>query len=113
MNLSPRWTDFFSERGIEAVHWKNIGAANASDSEIINYTGVNGFTILSHDLDFGAILAVSSMSKPSIIQLRTTDISPENSFDLVYYTIKKLHDDIEKGAIVTINNKKIRLHYLS
>ena len=112
MNLSPRWVDFFAERNMEAVHWKSIGAVNASDAEIMNYAGINDFVILTHDLDFGAILAVSSMKKPSVIQLRTSDISPENSVDLVVRLIQDLCDDIERGAIVTIDNKKVRLHNL-
>jgi predicted nuclease of predicted toxin-antitoxin system len=113
MNLSPRWVNFFTNSRIESIHWKSIGAVNASDSEIMDYARSHDYVIITHDLDFGAILTVSCMSKPSVIQLRTIDISPESSAGIVIPAIQKLRDDLEKGAIITIDNKKIRLHSLS
>ena len=113
MNLSPRWVHFFSGQGIEVIHWSNIGAANANDTEIMGYAKTHDYVILTHDLDFGAILAISGMNKPSVIQLRTNDISPDCSVDLVVKAINELYEDIEKGAIITIDNKKVRLHSLS
>ena len=104
--------DFFEDRGIEAIHWAAIGAGNAPDTEIMAYAGIHDYVILTHDLDFGAILAVSCMNKPSIVQLRTSDISPDNSADLVIRAIQKLSGDIEKGAVVTVDNTKIRSHIL-
>ena len=112
MNLSPRWVNSLTNIGIEAAHWINIGAANAPDTVIMEYAKVNDFSILTHDLDFSAILAVSRTNKPSVIQLRTSNISPESSADLVIRTIRKLSSDIEKGAIVTVDDNKIRLHFL-
>jgi predicted nuclease of predicted toxin-antitoxin system len=35
MNLTPRWADALSRRGIETVHWSDLGAAYAPDTEII------------------------------------------------------------------------------
>jgi predicted nuclease of predicted toxin-antitoxin system len=112
MNLSPRWVDFFAMQNIEAVHWMTIGAANASDTEIMAYAGDHDYIIFTHDLDFGAILAVSLISKPSVIQLRTSDISPDGSSGLVIKAIRNLQEDLENGAIMTIDNNKIRLHNL-
>ncbi|MDR1307614.1 MAG: DUF5615 family PIN-like protein [Treponema sp.] len=34
MNLSPRWVDFLSGNGIEAVHWSSIGPPDAPDTGI-------------------------------------------------------------------------------
>ena len=33
--------------------------------------------LLTHDLDFGAILAASGDLKPSVLQLRSQDVTPE------------------------------------
>ena len=33
MNLSPGWVSFLAEAGFEAVHWSDVGAGNAPDSE--------------------------------------------------------------------------------
>jgi predicted nuclease of predicted toxin-antitoxin system len=77
MNLSPRWAAFLSEQGIDAVHWSTVGAGNALDAEIMTYARANEFVVITHDLDFGAILAATQGAKPSVIQIRAEDVSPE------------------------------------
>jgi len=37
VNLAVRWANMLSERGIEAVHWSTVGAANAQDIDIMSY----------------------------------------------------------------------------
>jgi predicted nuclease of predicted toxin-antitoxin system len=64
MNLSPGWAGFLTGNGIEAVHWSFIGSPDAPDSEIITYAKTFGFTVLTNDLDFGYILALTQDKKP-------------------------------------------------
>ena len=112
MNLSPKWVEIFLAHNIEAVHWSNIGAADASDEEIIIYAQNNGYAVFTHDLDFSTILAITHSDKPSVIQIRTGDISPLNSAQLVINAIQIASLDIEKGALVTIDLNKTRLRIL-
>jgi predicted nuclease of predicted toxin-antitoxin system len=112
MNLSPKWVDVFSSHGIEAVHWSGVGAVNAADSEIMEYAHIHGFTILTHDLDFSAMLAVNRLKRPSLIQLRTGDISPDSAASLVINAIRQTASEIEDGAILSIELNKARLRIL-
>lgn len=64
MNLSPRWVGVLSDAGIEAAHWSALGANNAPDSEIMAYARLNNYVVLTHDLDFSAILAATHGEKP-------------------------------------------------
>ena len=67
MNLSPRWAAVLAGAGIEATHWSTLGAHDARDSAIMTYASVNDYVVLTHDLDFSAILAATrslSLSKP-------------------------------------------------
>ena len=59
MNLSPRWVGVLNEGGIEATHWSTLGAHNATDLEIMAYAAKHDYVVLTHDLDFGAILAAT------------------------------------------------------
>ena len=54
-----------------------IGAGNAPDAEILGYAAANDLVVITHDLDFGAILAVARGPKPSVVQIRGGAISPE------------------------------------
>jgi len=112
MNLSPKWTVVFNSFGIDAIHWSTVGATNASDFEIMEYAYVHGYTILTHDLDFTAMLAANRRKKPSLIQLRTGDINPDSAASLVISTIRQATVEIEQGAILTIELNKSRLRIL-
>ena len=59
VNISPRWRDTLVLAGFDAWHWSSFGAGNATDIEIMSFAAANDFVVVTHDLDFGAILAVS------------------------------------------------------
>src|SRR5207253_324838 len=59
MNLSPRWASFLAASRIESTHWSLVGAVTATDVEIMEYAREHGYIVLTHDLDFSAILAVT------------------------------------------------------
>jgi uncharacterized protein (DUF433 family) len=59
MNLSPRWGLSLVNAGWQAKHWSEIGKVSASDSEILAYAAANDYVVLTHDLDFGSILAIT------------------------------------------------------
>ncbi len=66
MNLSPRWIPLLRDAGWEAVHWSDVGKAEAGDAEIMAYAAAHDYVVVTHDLDFGAILAVTHGKKPSV-----------------------------------------------
>lgn len=75
MNLSPRWVGVLADAGFEAAHWSTLGAKNAPDSEIMAYASAHNYVVLTHDLDFSAILAATHGEKPSVVQIRAEDVS--------------------------------------
>ena len=77
MNLSPTWIAALSNAGFQAVHWSTVGRTDASDVEFMNFAAENGHVVLTHDLDFGAILAATHGKKPSVVQIRSDDVSPD------------------------------------
>ena len=57
MNLSPALVQKLSSLTHTSIHWSEVGDARASDREIMAWAAENGYTVLTHDLDFGALLA--------------------------------------------------------
>ena len=112
MNLSPLWAGFLTGDGIEAVHWTVIGSPDAPDSEIMAYAKAYDFTVLTNDLDFGYILAITRDKKPSVIQLRTGALGHNRIGAVVLSAIKLLSADIDKGALITIDPRKTRVTLL-
>jgi len=112
MNLSPKWVEYLIKNGIDAVHWSSIDYPDATDEKIVSYAIEYGFTILTNDLDFGFILAITHNKKPSVIQIRSDVLAPDIIGSIVSSAIKQLADDINNGAIVTIDPRKTRISLL-
>jgi predicted nuclease of predicted toxin-antitoxin system len=112
VNLSPKWTGFLNRNNIEAVHWSSIGPPDASDYEIMTYAKAHSFTVLTNDLDFGFILAITQGKKPSVIQTRTGALRPDMIGDIVVNALNLLAAEIENGALVTIDQFKTRVTML-
>ena len=112
MNLSPRWMAILGNADIAAIHWSQIGAPAAPDRVIMDYARKHGCIVLTHDLDFSAILAATSGAKPSVIQLRASDIRPETMAPQVIAALRQLSTELEAGALITLTSTKSRLRLL-
>ncbi len=112
MNLSPRWIGLLTDAGIEAVHWSTRGAQNAPDSEIMVYARATGCVVLTHDLDFGAMLAATQGEKPSVVQIRAEDVSPDAIGTQVITALRQMALELEAGALLTIDPNRARLRLL-
>ena len=77
INLSPQWVGYLTEAGFDATHWSSLGSRDASDLIITAHARAHDTIILTHDLDFGSILAATHGDKPSVVQLRAHDVRPE------------------------------------
>lgn len=112
MNLSPRWVKLLNDAGVEAVHWSVIGKINAPDSEIMAYATTNDYVVLTHDLDFGSILAVTHGEKPSVVQIRAEDVSPDVIGIQVVTALRQMESELDAGALLTIDVNRTRLRLL-
>jgi predicted nuclease of predicted toxin-antitoxin system len=112
MNLSPRWATELRSQGLESIHWQNIGAANASDEEVLAWCAAHGHVLFTHDLDFGAILAASKGLNPSVVQLRAESVLPEAFLQHVMDALRQAESDLTQGALVTIEPARHRVRLL-
>lgn len=112
MNLPPRWVQFLAAEGFKCVHWSDVGTPTAKDSQIMAYARENGFIVFTHDLDFGALLAASHATGPSVIQVRTQNIVPEVIGTLVLNAIRKFEKELLQGALITIDPYRSRVRIL-
>lgn len=112
MNLSPRWVSMLVDAGFEAVHWSTVGRNNAPDTEIMAFAKTNGHVVLTHDLGFGAILAATHGDKPSVVQIRSEDVSPDVIGKVVIVALKQMTAELEEGALLSLDPNRLRLRVL-
>ena len=112
MNLSPDWTRFLSGAGIESVHWSAIGAATTPDTEIMAYASAHGYVVMTQDLDFGTILAITKVQKPSVVRIRSEYLAPNSIGKLILSALVKGESERAAGALLSIDSKRTRMRLL-
>lgn len=112
MNLPPRWVGTLSKRGIEAIHWIECGDPTASDVTVMKFASNHNMIVISHDLDFSAILASSGARGPSVIQLRTMDISDETCIPILASAIHECNNELLTGSILSLDTYHRRVRIL-
>lgn len=112
MNLSPRWIGMLADAGIEAVHWSTLGPHDATDAEIMDYATASGCVVLTHDLDFGAILAATQGRKPSVVQIRAEDVNPDVIGERIVVALRQMAIELDARALLTIDPGRARLRVL-
>ncbi|MBI4519071.1 MAG: DUF5615 family PIN-like protein [Deltaproteobacteria bacterium] len=112
MNLTPLWAEVFQRHGWEAIHWSAVGDPRAPDRTIMEWARANGYVVFTHDLDFGAILAVTGAHGPSVIQVRAQDVTPQHLEEIVTGALHQHASLLESGALITIDQARARSRIL-
>jgi predicted nuclease of predicted toxin-antitoxin system len=98
--------------GFEALHGSDVGPLDAPDAESMSFARKGDLVVLTHDLDFGAILAVTKGAKPSVLQRRAGDVSPEVAAAVVIAAPNAASADLERGALLTVDAARARIRLL-
>jgi len=112
MNLSPAWVPALASHGISADHWSSVGDGRAPDRVVLEWAHDNGYVVFTNDLDFGAILAATRATAPSVVQVRTQDVTPEHLGDLVVRSLRQHEAILQQGALITIDEGRLRSRIL-
>lgn len=92
MNLSPLWVGFLTAHDLDAVHWSNVGDAKAPDTVLMDWARTNGHLVLTHDLDFSALIALAGLRGPSVVHVRSHGILPAQIGDTVVEVLRTHHE---------------------
>ena len=112
MNLSPAWVQTLNTAGFEAVHWSSIGRPDATDQVLFAWARENGHAVFTHDLDFGAMLALTGATSPSVFQIRTEDVSPEALGVRAVAALRRFSDELAAGALIVVDEGRDRVRVL-
>ena len=112
MNLSTEWIPLLKAAGHEAVHWSEVGDPRAPDTELMAWASSRGYTVFTHDLDFGTMLALSGADGPSVLQVRCLNVLPEAIGPLVLNLLGSYSDELEQGALIVADERRQRVRIL-
>lgn len=98
--------------GWSASHWSTVGRLDASNREILSWAQTNDQVLFTHDLDLGAILAISKGDSPSVIQVRTQSLTPAHLAPLVLRVLDQFRAVLIAGALISVVETSARARVL-
>ena len=112
MGLAQSTVSFLRAQGHDAVHLRDQGLQRIEDQEIVDKALVESRVILTHDLDFGRIVATSHASMPSVITFRLDDMRYTQINKYLTTVLDRFAEQIEMGALVSVTDGGIRMRPL-
>ena len=90
----------------------SVLAPTSSDNEIVARAIELRRAVLTQDLDFSEIVALSGRTAPSIAQLRLSDSTVDNVNRKLELALLMLENDVVAGVIASIGDFRIRVRSL-
>ncbi|MFO7692680.1 MAG: DUF5615 family PIN-like protein [Vicinamibacterales bacterium] len=112
MNLSPDLAPAIAAHGHDVVHWVHVGDPGAPDESVLAWARAHGRVLVTHDLDFSAILATTEADGPSVVQVRQHDLLSDEIVRAITAAIRIAANALEAGAIVTLHEERSRIRIL-
>ena len=112
MNVPRSLCRTLTEKGFECRHAGDIGLSESDDVDIIKEAKKNEEVIVTHDLDYGHLLAFSGDPNPSVIIFPLRNSHPENLFSRLMGTRSEIEQPLKEGAIVVLEDATLRIREL-
>jgi len=111
--LSPKVAAGLRTAGYDAVHVRERGLGASSDERVLQLATEEARVVISADTDFGSLLALRSVSAPSVLLVRgQTHRRAADLVRLLLQVLPLLATDFEKGAVATMRGDRVRVRTL-
>ncbi len=112
MNLPRELGRRLAGAGHQCRHAGDVGLSRAGDREIVEVAREAGEAILTHDLDYGNLLAFSGAPGPSVVTFRLRKARAAALAAALIAAWEQVGEPIEGGAIVVIGDATVRVRRL-
>jgi predicted nuclease of predicted toxin-antitoxin system len=112
MGLSRRTAELLRDHGHDAIHLRDQGLQRLSDERIVEKAIDERRVVLTHDLDFGRIVALSQGRLPSVITFRLTDMRTAEVNRRLEDVLSRFASMLEEGALISVTDNAVRVRRL-
>jgi predicted nuclease of predicted toxin-antitoxin system len=105
---------FLSDMGvsIRVVHLREQGLQRLPNGEIFEKASAEGRVVLTFDLDFGEIVALSRGTRTSVVVFRLRNARSDHVIARLQHVLDESSDALAKGAIVIVEDGRHRVRLL-
>ena len=112
VGISPALRRLLEAEGHEIRYLPNHFSNRTPDSGILEIALEAGEVIITHDLDFGKLLAFSQQKLPSVILFRIHHINAKIFHLLILECWEHIAEPLNIGALVVIESGSVRVRTL-
>lgn len=112
MNISPKTVRLLREQGWDILRVSEVLPASAKDLEVLAFARQERRVVITQDLDFSVLLALSGCSHPSLVTLRLPFPEPETVIRRLLEVIPQVESFLLRGCAVTVEESAIRIRRL-
>ncbi len=112
MGVALRIVEWLRSEGHDAVHLREEGLQRMANGAIFDKATAEGRTVLTFDLDFGEIIALSRGRRVSVILFRLHNTRTPHVIDRLRTVLKDSGEVLEHGAIVVVEESRHRIRRL-
>lgn len=112
VHISPITVQHLNELGHDAIRATAVLRSNAPDHEIVAWAAANERVVITQDLGFAGILALTGATHPSIVTLRLSDSRVETVNRILETVLPGLEEPVVAGAVITVGDRQVRIRYL-
>ncbi len=112
MGISPDVVVWLRSEGHDADHLAERRLYRSSDPDILVLAEGENRIILTQDLDFGDLLAISRSVLPSVITFRLANMRPSNVIAHLRLALGRHETALIDGAIISVTERRIRVRRL-
>lgn len=112
MGVSQGVTSWLREQNRDVVHLREVGLERLPDEEIFQKAIHEQRVILTFDLDFGEILALSGGKIVSIIVFRLNNTRTPFVIQRLDTVLLDVENDLHEGAIIVVEDGRYRIRKL-
>ena len=109
MPVSPVLLDILQAYGHSGVHAYQIGQSRASDEELLRIARQEDRIVITADLDFPQLLALSHADGPGIILFRGGNYSDAEMCDLLEQVLQTVPPTTLERSICVVDKRRIRV----
>src|SRR5215469_3712011 len=108
MPLSPALARWLASRGHDSVHASALGLDRAADVEILARAAQEGRTVVTADLDYPRLLALTAAAGPSLILFRGGDGGEADGLARLQQLLEDLDRSDITRSILVIERERVR-----
>lgn len=112
VHISPLTVATLKSQDYDIVRTTDLLPATATDEEILELARVEGKVVLTQDLDFSMLVALSNYELPSLITLRLSSAKPDIVAQKLLDVLPTVETELTEGAAVTISDDAVRVRKL-